>query len=50
MAKPFLEKGQLMAGCEKIVRESTNLWKKCDEVVDDITAVIVALNPEAITS
>ena len=48
MAKPFLEKGQLVNACDKLVRESTALWKKCDEVVDDITAVIIALNTDSL--
>jgi len=39
-----------MNGCDKLVRESTALWKKCDEVVDDITVVIVALNTDSIIS
>lgn len=30
--------------CEKIVDESLKFWKKEDEVVDDITAIIVVFN------
>ena len=38
---PFYHKNDPDGACEKLVRESTNAWKLEDEVVDDITVIIV---------
>jgi len=43
MIAPFYMKNQLEAACEKVIKEATNRWKQEDEVVDDITCIIISL-------
>lgn len=38
---PFYLKNDPEGACEKIIRESTEAWKREDEVVDDITIILV---------
>mmetsp|Transcript_20353 Transcript_20353/g.17652 ORF Transcript_20353/g.17652 Transcript_20353/m.17652 type:complete len:225 (+) Transcript_20353:1403-2077(+) len=44
MIVPYYQKNQLELACEKVIKEATLRWKKEDEVIDDITCVIVGLN------
>ncbi len=41
LVTPFYAKGQPELACDKLVTESVNWWKKEDEVVDDITAIVL---------
>jgi serine/threonine protein phosphatase PrpC len=43
MVIPFYEKNDPSGACAKLVEEATNWWKKEDEVIDDITVVIIFL-------
>ena len=38
---PFYNKNQPEKACDKVIKESVAWWKREDEVVDDITIVIV---------
>jgi serine/threonine protein phosphatase PrpC len=38
---PFYAKNDPEGACDKLVREATAAWKREDEVVDDITVVII---------
>lgn len=44
LVTPFYAKGQPELACEKLVSESVRWWKKEDEVVDDITAIVLFFN------
>lgn len=44
MVRPFYLKNDPEGACEKIVRESTAAWKREDDVIDDITIILVFLN------
>mmetsp|Transcript_14261 Transcript_14261/g.10312 ORF Transcript_14261/g.10312 Transcript_14261/m.10312 type:complete len:200 (+) Transcript_14261:897-1496(+) len=41
---PYWLQGNPEAACDKLVKESVAHWKKEDEVIDDITCVVVFLN------
>ena len=41
MCIPFILKNDPDGACEKVVKESVAAWKREDEVVDDITIIIV---------
>jgi serine/threonine protein phosphatase PrpC len=41
MAIPYILKNDLDGACDKLVKESVAAWKREDEVVDDITVIIV---------
>jgi hypothetical protein len=43
---PFFHKNDPDGACEKVVREATNSWKREDDVVDDITIVIIFFTKE----
>jgi len=43
MVVPFYIKNNLESACDKLVRESTLCWKAEDDVVDDITCVVISL-------
>jgi len=43
MCIPFILKNDPDGACEKVVKESVAAWKREDEVVDDITIIIVIL-------
>jgi serine/threonine protein phosphatase PrpC len=47
---PFWMQGNPEGACDKIVKESVAHWKKEDEVIDDITVVIVFLNAKSPTN
>ena len=40
---PFFEKNNPEGASDKIINESVKWWKKEDEVVDDITCIIIFL-------
>ena len=40
---PFYLKNNPEGACDKIITESVNWWKKEDEVVDDITSIVIFL-------
>jgi len=40
---PFYLKNQPEAACEKLVKEATLAWKREDEVIDDITCIVIFL-------
>lgn len=40
---PFYGKNDPAGACDKLIRDATNAWKKEDEVVDDITIIIIFL-------
>lgn len=44
MIVPYWLQGNPEEACNKIVKESVAHWKKEDEVIDDITVVIIFLN------
>lgn len=44
MIAPFYIKNDPEGACEKLVKEAVAAWKKEDEVIDDITIIIVFLN------
>jgi len=41
MCIPFILKNDPDGACDKLVKESVAAWKREDEVVDDITVIIV---------
>ena len=43
MVAPFWANNNHEGACEKIVQESVANWKREDEVIDDITCVILLL-------
>lgn len=43
MVVPFYIKNNLESACDKLVREATLCWKAEDDVVDDITCVVISL-------
>jgi len=44
MITPFYIKNDPEGACEKLVKEAVAAWKREDEVIDDITIIIVFLN------
>lgn len=44
LVAPYYIKNDVEGACDRIVKESTAMWKKEDDVVDDITVIIVFLN------
>jgi len=44
----FYEKGAAEAAANAIVRRSTQLWKEKEEVIDDITCVVIFLDKKLI--
>jgi hypothetical protein len=38
---PFYVKDNVQGACNKLVERAVNSWKKEDDVVDDITCVVV---------
>ena len=44
MIVPYWQQGNPEGACDKIVKESVAHWKKEDEVIDDITVIVVFLN------
>ncbi|EAS01080.1 protein phosphatase 2C containing protein (macronuclear) [Tetrahymena thermophila SB210] len=44
MITPFYYKNDPEGACEKLVKEATLAWKREDEVIDDITIIVVFLN------
>lgn len=44
MIVPYWYSNNPEGACEKIVKESVANWKKEDEVIDDITCVVVFFN------
>ena len=38
---PFIKKNDLDGACEKLIKKSVAAWQREDEVVDDITVIIV---------
>jgi serine/threonine protein phosphatase PrpC len=38
---PFYLKNDPEGACEKLVKEAVYMWKQEDEVVDDITAIVL---------
>ena len=41
MVAGFYESKNIDAACDKLVREAVKNWKRDDEVVDDITVVLL---------
>ena len=41
MVLPFIYINDIEGACEKLVQESVEAWKREDEVVDDITVIII---------
>ncbi|EAS05229.2 protein phosphatase 2c (macronuclear) [Tetrahymena thermophila SB210] len=44
LVTPYYLKNDPEGACDKLIKESTAMWKKEDDVVDDITAIVVFLN------
>ncbi len=44
---PFYLKNQPEAACEKLIKESVICWKREDEVIDDITAIVIFFGQKA---
>lgn len=44
MVSPFYLRNDPEGACEKLLKESTAAWKREDDVIDDITAIVVFLN------
>lgn len=44
MISSFYYKNDPDGACEKLVKEATAAWKREDEVVDDITIIVVFFN------
>ena len=44
MIVPFWLQNNPEGACEKLVKESVAMWKKEDEVIDDITIIVAFLN------
>ena len=42
--QPYYLKNDAEGACEKLIKEANNAWKREDDVIDDITAIIVFLN------
>lgn len=40
---PFYIRNDPEGACDKLIKEATEAWKKEDDVVDDITVIIVFL-------
>ena len=41
MVIPYYKKNDPEGACDKLVKESVMAWKREDEVVDDITIIII---------
>lgn len=41
MVAPYYERNSPSGACERVMREAVARWKKEDEVIDDITLVVV---------
>lgn len=48
MVVPFWEKGDPEGACNLLIEEATKHWEEEDEVIDDITVIIVFLKADAI--
>ena len=46
MVVPYYIKNDPEGACEKLIKESTNAWKREDEVVDDTTIILVFFHKE----
>ncbi|KAL4513107.1 hypothetical protein ABPG72_017792 [Tetrahymena utriculariae] len=44
LVTPYYLKKDPEGACDRLIKESTAMWKKEDDVVDDITAIVVFLN------
>ncbi|KAL4481939.1 hypothetical protein ABPG74_008028 [Tetrahymena malaccensis] len=44
LVTPYYLKNDPEGACDRLIKESTAMWKKEDDVVDDITAIVVFLN------
>lgn len=44
MVAPFYLQNNPEGACDKLVKEAVAHWKKEDEVIDDITCIVVFLN------
>ena len=44
MVAPYFLMGNPEAACDKLVKEAVNCWKREDEVIDDITCIVLFLN------
>jgi hypothetical protein len=44
MVTPFWKENNPEGACERLVKESVLLWQREDEVIDDITCLVVFLN------
>ena len=45
MVAPFYLKDDLEMACERLVRISSEIWQKVSFSRDDITIIVVSLNP-----
>lgn len=45
---PFYEKGLAEQAANSVVRESANQWKQREDVIDDITCVVVFFDPKLV--
>ena len=43
MVIPYFLRNEPEKACEKLIKEATNYWKKEDDIVDDITAIVIFL-------
>lgn len=41
---PYFEKNDPKGAVDKLIKESTKFWEREDEVIDDITAIVVFFN------
>ena len=46
MVYPHYYKDESEIACNKIIKESTRLWKLNDDVIDDITCLIIFFNKD----
>ena len=44
MVKPYFEKNEPKGAVDKLIKESVKFWEQEDEVIDDITVIVVFFN------
>lgn len=41
---PYYKKNDAEGACKMLIREATKIWKREDEVIDDITTIVLFFN------
>jgi hypothetical protein len=44
MVVPFYKNDDVQGACNKVTDTATNQWKKEDDVIDDITCIVIFLS------